>query len=276
MVSSRLFERGALVHCILRNLTARRLVGATLAAASMMMLCRIATPGLASSGGFKTVTNSDSTASIGLPSGWTFAKGSNGFVYVTGPHDERINLGVIVIGKNSGGANVPLSLPFTASPRSKFTAIIQHGAQMQGLPTPQITFAQESRTRLPMCSLFLGGWTAGPKSWKFEGILCSLHPDYLGFYKNIVYLAQVPSSRAADDRALVEKIVTSYRVTPAMFKQMIAPYTALPRLPSGSVRMMPGMAPYQDPTNSDCFDYNVIRESPPWEMPMHCGGLQPG
>jgi hypothetical protein len=39
---------------------------------------------------------------------------------------------------------------------------------------------------------------------------------------------------------------------------------------------MPGIAPYQDPTNSDCFDYNVIRESPPWEVPMHCGGTMPG
>ena len=43
-------------------------------------------------------------------------------------------------------------------------------------------------------------------------------------------------------------------------------------LPAGG--MMP--APYQDPTNSDCFDYNVIRQSPPWEVPMHCGGHMPG
>jgi hypothetical protein len=47
-----------------------------------------------------TATTDDKTASVGIPNGWKLAKGLNGFVYVTGPNDQRVNLGVIVIGKN--------------------------------------------------------------------------------------------------------------------------------------------------------------------------------
>jgi len=230
----------------------------------------------------KTATTDDKTASVSLPEGWTLTKGSNGFVYVTGPSDERINLGVLVIAKNapsaSGnqGGEVAFALPFSASLKDKFTAVMQAGAAKQGLPQPQITFAGQSSTKLPMCSQFLGGWTAGGQAKKFEAVLCSLQPDYLGLYKNLVFLAQVPASLAAKDRPIVEQIVLSYRVTPTMFKKMLAPYTPAPPPSSGGgMPAMPAMAPYQDPTNSDCFDYNVIRESPPWEVPMHCGGWQP-
>lgn len=231
----------------------------------------------------KTVSTDDKTASVGIPSGWTLAKGANGFVYVTGPNDERVNLGAIIVAKNgppapgSPGSDVAFALPFSASMQEKFTTILDAGAAKQGMAKPQITFASATPTRLPMCSRFLGGWTTGSDSKKFEGIVCSLRPDWLGYYKNIVFLLQVPSSRVATDRPIVEKIAASYRVTPTMFKKMLATYTPLPPRPAGGVMpAMPSIAPYQDPTNSDCFDYNVIRESPPWEVPMHCGGTQPG
>jgi len=237
---------------------------------------------VASTSTLKTVTTADRTASVGLPDGWHLAKGSNGFVYITGPNDQRINLGALIVAKNAPaganvGGNAVFALPYSASLRDKLTTIVQLGAAKQGLPQPQLTFASQMRTRLPMCSRFLGGLTQGGQSRKFEAILCSLRPDYLGFYKNLLFFAQIPSNRVAQDRSIVEKIVTSYRVTPAMFKKMLSAYTPLPPRPAPGYRAaMSGMAPYEDPTNSDCFDYNVIRESPPWEVPMHCGGTQPG
>jgi hypothetical protein len=228
-----------------------------------------------------TATTDDKTASVGIPAGWKLAKGSNGFVYVTGPNDQRVNLGVIVIGKNgppgSGtSGEVAFALPFSATLKEKFTTILQAGAAKQGMAKPEITVASENPTKLPMCSRLFGSTTAGSDSRKFEAVICSLQPDWLGLYKNIVFLLQVPSSRAAQDRPIVEQIAASYRVTPDMFKKMLAPYTARPPQPQGgAMPAMPGLAPYQDPTNSDCFDYNVIRESPPWEVPMHCGGIKP-
>jgi|SRR5271166_971719 len=233
---------------------------------------------MASTSALKTVTTDDKTASVGIPSGWTLTKGANGFIAVTGPNGETVSLGALVVAKNANaGSNVSgdvvFALPFSASLKDKFITIIQKGAAKGGLPAPQITIASETQMKLPMCSQFLGGWIAGQKSSKFEGIVCSLQPDYLGLYKNLVFLAQVPSSLAAQERATVEQIAQSYRVTPAMFKKMLSSYTPLPPRPIPGA--MP-IAPYQDPTNSDCFDYNVIRESPPWEVPMHCGGYQPG
>jgi len=228
----------------------------------------------------KTTTTSDKTASVGLPDGWKLAKGANGFIYVTGPNDDRINLGALILAKNAPAGSgisgdVRFALPFSASLKDKFTAIIQGGAAQQGGPAPQLTFASQTPTRLPMCARLLGGINAGGQSRKFEAIMCSLRPDYLGFYKNIVFMANIPSNRVSQDRALVEKIVMSYRITPAMFKRLLSAYTPLPPAPVGGAPAYVG-APYQDPTNSDCFDYNVIRESPPWEVPMHCGGTQPG
>jgi hypothetical protein len=232
----------------------------------------------ASAPSLHAVSTADKTATVSIPSGWTLAKGANGFVYVHGPNDERISLGALVVVKNASGGSVSgevaFAMPFSATLRDKLTQILQTGAQKQGMAVPQITYARQSQTRLPMCALFLGGWTAGGDSRKFEAVICSLQPDYLGLYKNVVFLAQVPASMAAQERPLVQQIVSSYRVTPTMFKKMLAPYTPLPpHPPAGS---MPALAPYQDPTNSDCFDYNVIREDPPWEVPMHCGGTQPG
>jgi hypothetical protein len=233
----------------------------------------------ASSVALTTATTGDKTATIGIPAGWTLAKGSNGYVYVTGPNDQRINLGVIVIGKNAAAGSslqgeVAFALPYSTSLKDKFTTILQAGATKSGMPQPQVTIASATPTKLPMCAKLLGGLTASGSSNKFEAVICSLKPDFLGLYKNIVFMAQVPASRAAQDRPLVEQIVMSYRVTPAMFKKMLAAYTPLPPMPSASLTS--GLAPYQDPTNSDCFDYNVIRESPPWEVPMHCGGTMPG
>jgi hypothetical protein len=228
----------------------------------------------------KTATTSDKTASVGLPDGWKLAKGGNGYIYVTGPNDDRINLGALIVAKNAAAGtgvsgDVRFALPFSASLKDKFTTIIQTGAAQQGAPVPQLTFASQSPTKLPMCARLLGGTTDGGQSRKFEAIMCSLRPDYLGFYKNIIFMANIPSTRVAQDRALVEQIVQSYRVTPAMFKKLLSAYTPLPPAPVGGASSYIS-APYQDPTNSDCFDYNVIRESPPWEVPMHCGGTQPG
>jgi hypothetical protein len=239
-----------------------------------------AAPMNAASVTLKTVSTDDKTASVGVPSGWKLAKGSNGYVYVTGPSDQRINLGVIVIGKNAAPGSdlqgeVAFALPYSSSLKDKFTTILQAGATKSGMPQPQVTIASTTQTKLPMCSKLLGGFTASGNSTKFEAVICSLKPDFLGLYKNIVFMAQVPASRAAQDRPIVEQIVMSYRVTPAMFKKMLATYTPLPPMPAGG-GMPAGIAPYQDPTNSDCFDYNVIRESPPWEVPMHCGGTMPG
>ncbi|MGH7648369.1 MAG: hypothetical protein ACREND_09655 [Gemmatimonadaceae bacterium] len=231
----------------------------------------------------KTQTTADKTATVGVPDGWTLTKGANGYVGITGPNDERINLGAIIIAKDAPaatrnpGGEVAFVMPFNASLKEKFTTIVQTGAAQQGMPKPEIAFASEVPTKLPMCSRLLGSSTAGADARKFEGIVCSLQPDWQGFYKNIVFILEVPSSRAAAARPIVEAIAASYRVTPDMFKKMLAPYTALPPRPSGGTApAVPGLAPYQDPTNSDCFDYNVIRASPPWEVPMHCGGTKPG
>jgi hypothetical protein len=231
----------------------------------------------------KTQTTADKTATVGVPDGWTLTKGANGYVGITGPNDERINLGAIIIAKDAPaatrnpGGEVAFVMPFNASLKEKFTTIVQTGAAQQGMPKPEIAFASEVPTKLPMCSRLLGSSTAGADARKFEGIVCSLQPDWKGFYKNIVFILEVPSSRAAAARPIVEAIAASYRVTPDMFKKMLAPYTALPPRPSvGTAPAVPGLAPYQDPTNSDCFDYNVIRDSPPWEVPMHCGGTKPG
>jgi hypothetical protein len=228
----------------------------------------------------KTMSASDKTATIGLPSGWTLTKGLNGFIGVTGPNGEVVSLGVIVIAKNAatGGqttGEVAFTMPYGSTLKDKFTMILQSSAKKAGAPVPQITIASQTQTKLPMCALMMGGWTVNGTARKFEAVVCSLQPDILGLYKNLVFMAQVPATIAAQDRPLVEQIVQSYRVTPDMFKKMLASYTPLP--PASAMHAsMPAIAPYEDPTNSDCFDYNVIRESPPWEVPMHCGGTMPG
>jgi hypothetical protein len=195
------------------------IVFAALAMGSIVLLSTSKTD--AATSALKTVSNSDKTASVGLPDGWKLAKGSNGYIYVTGPNDDRINLGAVIVVKSapagtSVSGDVRFAQPFSASFKDKFTTIIQMGASSQGSPVPQLTFASQMPTRLPMCARLLGSTTAGGQSRKFEAILCSLRPDYLGFYKNIVFIANIPSDRVAKDRAVVDKIVQSYGQTPAL------------------------------------------------------------
>jgi len=256
----------------------------TLAVAGMAIcgaLITSASMTAASTTTLKTVTTADKTASVGLPDGWKVAKGANGYIYAIGPHDDLLNLGALIVAKNapvgtSLTSDVWFAMPYSASLKEKYTTIVQIGAAKQGLPKPELTFASQTPMKLPTCARLIGSATAGGKSRKFEAIMCSLRPDYLGLYKNLLFIVNIPSDRVAKDRAIIEQIVSSYRVTPEMFKKMLAAYTTPPPHPSAGVRAaISGMAPYQDPTNSDCFDYNVIRESPPWEVPIHCGGIMP-
>jgi hypothetical protein len=233
----------------------------------------------------KTVSTTDKTASISLPSGWVLAKGANGFMQITGPNssDEQINLGVIIVAKDAPTGTptqgeVLVALPWNSSLKDKFTTIYQTAASKRGLPDPQITFANEAPTKFQACSRFWGSMHPGQKSLKFEGVMCSLKRDYLGLYKNVFYIAQVPSNLVTKDRSIVEQIVQAYRVTPDMFKKMIAPYTMPPPMPAGGA-MSGSSALYRQASSlqsANCFDYNIIRESPPWEMPSSCGGWQPG
>jgi hypothetical protein len=235
---------------------------------ALALACNVVPLAPAAAASMQTITTADKTASVRVPAGWKLTKGLGGFMSLTGPQGEEINLGVLVVVKNAAAgtpasSGAAFSFPYSASLKDKFTAIVEGAAKKGGTPVPQVTFLGETPTKLPMCSVLLGGMTAGSQQTKFEGIICSLAPDYLGFYKNVVYLASVPADLAAQDRPLVEQIAASYRVSPDTFKKMIAPYTALPPRPltGGGAMPAPAMAPYQDPTNSDCFDYNVIRQS---------------
>jgi hypothetical protein len=242
------------------------------------MCAALTAPLVAAAPALTTKTAADKTASVGIPAGWKVTKGAQGFLAVEGPHGEALSLGVLVIGKNaSSGASgqAAFVLPYSATLSDKLVTILHAGAVKSGMPIPQVTLAGQTPMKLSLCSQILGGWTAGGVASKFETVLCSLAPDVLGYYKNLVFLAIVPASLAAQERPIVEAIAASYRVTPAMFQKMLAPYTAIPKMPAGSAGAMPAVASYQMP-NTDCFDYTVIRQSPPWEMPMHCGGTMPG
>jgi hypothetical protein len=262
-----------------RSLGKQTRIAALAAAMCAALMCAaLMIPVIAAEPAFTTKTAADKSASVGVPAGWKLTTGAQGFLAVDGPHSEHVSLGVLVVGKNASGGvsgQAAFVLPYSAALQNKFVTIVQAGAVKSHMAVPQITFAGVTATKLPMCSQFLGGWTAGGVASNFEAVLCSMAPDVLGYYKNLVFLAQVPASLAQQDRPIVEKIAASYRVTPAEFQKMLAPYTAIPKMPAGSAGAAPALAPYQMP-NTDCFDYTVIRESPPWEMPMHCGGTMPG
>src|ERR1700730_10963735 len=80
----------------------------------------------AATSALKTATTTDKTASVGLPDGWKLARGSNGYIYVTGPNDDRINLGALIVAQNTPAGtgvsgDVKFALPFSSSLKDKFT-----------------------------------------------------------------------------------------------------------------------------------------------------------
>ncbi len=256
-------------------------------------------PGAADAVSVRPYTSPDKMASARVPAGWTVVRGDHSVIALAGPHGEKVSLGVTVIVLNAGpGARPPTStagvafnLPYATDIKDKFVAIWQYGAAAKGHAAPQFTFATGTLLRvapiLGQCARASG--SVGDDSdvpAKFETVMCSLPPDFGGAYKNIIIYAQVPASLAAQERALVEAVMKSYRVPRAILAKKLGPVYATPRIPVGAMGGSPaiGGAPAMGSiwsqaraadTAADCLDLGVIREIPDNELPVKCGGSGP-
>jgi hypothetical protein len=233
-------------------------------------------------------TAPDKTASAGIPPGWKVTKGAQTDIVMTGPHGESIFLGRTIVAQNgafgrSASAGVDLSMPYSADLAQKLTMMFQAGATAAGAAAQQITITSATPIALPaalgQCGRFIGKSTGTKGAMTFATSMCSLPADSRGLYKNVFKLAEAPSSVAAQEGALAQAVFASYRVPAPMLERKLAPVTAPPVVrqgmaPPGAARAGVIAVP-KDPTNSDCYDLVLIRETPTNELPRHCGGTAP-
>ncbi len=237
----------------------------------------------------KPYTTPDKSASAGVPPGWKVTTGAQTDIVMTGPHGETIFLGRTIVARNaafnagqrpSGG--VDLSMPYSTPLAQKLTTIVQAGATAGGAQAPQISIT--SATSIPLlpalgqCGRFIAKAAGGAKgSMTIASVMCSLPVDSGGLYKNVFKLATAPTGIAAQEASLAQAVFSSYRVPAPMLARKLAPVTPVPVAHGAAPPAeRPGMLTVPaDPTNSDCYDLVLIRETPTYQLPRHCGGTAP-
>jgi hypothetical protein len=238
-------------------------------------------------------TAPDKSAQAGVPPGWKVARGAETVVVLSGPQGEAISLGLTFVVRNaafqpgqpaSGG--IDLSMPNSASLSQKFTMLEQHGAAANGVTDPQVKVASDTPIQLSFpnvhCGRMAGSFISRTGPVAFGLLMCSLPLDAGGTYKVMMKLAQAPPAIAAQEKAMAGAVFASYRVPPAMLTRKLAPHNSPPPPPrpngvgsGGGMPSIPGYSP-NDPIQNGCFDLEVIREEPNWQLPRKCGGHGPG
>jgi hypothetical protein len=230
-------------------------------------------------------TAPDQSASAGLPPGWKVTKGEQTVIDMTGPQGETIFLGntMIVrdapfqIGEHPTGG-IDLSMPNSSTLEQKFTMIVQDNAAIAGDPPPQLTIASLKPVQvLPaygQCGHVSGTVIQQKGPMAFNALMCSLPLDSGGIYKVILKLAQFPASADAQESVLASQVFATYHISPGMLQLKLAPFTTPPLAP-GAVKtpsISGELQPTYNPTDPECFDLMVIRETPTEQLPKKCGG----
>ena len=254
--------------------------------------CQATTPAASSNIQLTPYTNSDQSASAGVPAGWQVTNGQQAVIQMTGPQGEVVSLGAGVVARNAAfqpgqrAANgVDLSMPYGATLAQKLAMVLQHGAAISGKPFSQFTITSATPLQLPatlgQCGRFVAGFSNQQGPTKLMGVFCSLPLDTGGTYKNIWLLAQAPAAVAAQSAPTAQAIFRSYRIPSAWLQRVLAPHTVAAPISAGAVgaagtmnrSTMLGAAGIDNSAN--CFDLTVLRQTPNYELPQSCGGSKP-
>lgn len=281
------------------QLVSGKLALATVALVVFLSACsRGSSAGAQASGGSSSTapqltpyTAPDQSASAGVPPGWNVTKGTDTVITMTGPNSETILLGNTLIvrnapfqlGQHSNG--IDLSMPNSDTLAQKFTMAMQQGAAIGGQPAPQISITSATPMQLPaslgQCGRIIASSTSASGPMTIVALMCSLPVDTGGTYKVMFKLAQAPPAIASKEGAIASAVFASYRVPSAMLQRKLAPNTPSPAATAASIKamnnatssMINSMAGANNSAN--CFDLAVIRETPTYQLPRSCGGMQP-
>lgn len=234
-------------------------------------------------------TAPDQTVSAGVPPGWKVTKGGDTVVVMTGPNKETIFLGTTAVVRNGPfqpgqrlGGGLDMSMPNAASLPQKLTMIMQNNDALNGTGPLQMNITSATPVPVPaalgQCGRFAASVSDARGPMTVGVLMCSLPIDSGGIYKVIFKLASAPPSVATQEHATAAAVFASYRIPAQMLQRKLAPHTAAPVMPAGGMVMpapVGGIGLPSDPTNSDCMDLIVIRETPRYQLPRHCGGTAP-
>jgi len=228
-------------------------------------------------------TAPDQSVSAGVPAGWNVTKGANGVIQMSGPQGEVISLGngvFVMNGPFQPGqrANGPISMtmPYQATLAQKYAMVWQEASAQAGDPTAQVSIVSATPIALgnvAQCGIFLGKQTNAKGASNFESRFCSLPMDTNGVFKLFWMNASIPAALAAQERAIAEAVLASYKPSLASLQLILQPATP-PMLPpgaSGGGGMSPGeYGERKADETANCMDEGVIREEPEWRQPPYC------
>lgn len=234
----------------------------------------------------QTYTAPDQSASVGVPAGWKVTKAQYAVIQMSGPNGEMISLGNGLFAKNGpyqpgekASGLISITMPNQDTLAQKVAIVWEQAAAAGGDPTERYTIT--SATPLPLgsiaqCGVFLGSQTNAKGASNWELRFCSLPMDTNGIFKIFYVGAVLPASVAAQERAMAEAVLSSYKPSAASLKQILQPTT--PPLPPMSVAA-PGVGAIESSTayaermsdeSSTCMDEGVLRQVPENQLPPYC------
>lgn len=236
-------------------------------------------------------TAPDHSASAGIPPGWKVTQGSESLIRMSGPAGETVALGLAVVAHNGPfqlaqmpANGIDLSMPYTANLTQKLGMIVEHAAATSGSAVTQVTLKSSTPIQVPpmlgQCGRIVATYTDQKKgALETMAVICSLPPDAVGNYKNIMLAALAPATVAEQSAPAAQAAFRSYRVPPAWLQRKLAPWdTPAPMAAGGGGSsamaeelMRETAAQTAGSLNSaNCFDLSVLRNTPDRLLPPSC------
>jgi hypothetical protein len=181
----------------------------------------------------QTYTLPDKSASAGVPAGWKAKGGGAGMIVLSGPQDETITLGQIVLAHDGpfqvgqkGPDGASITMPSSAKLSNKLLMIFEQTAAINGEAAPQIKFLYGSLLQVPAAMGQCGVFVVSNSTSQVNamGILCSLPVDSGKFFKNILIIGAAPTAAAAQTAPTVLAVFKSYRIAPGWSQKILAPF----------------------------------------------------
>jgi hypothetical protein len=255
-----------------------------------------ATPTSPSAPALTPYTASDQSASAGVPPGWQVTKGQQTVIGMTGPGGVNVTLGATFIANNAafqlgqkGSNGADLSMPYASTLAQKLAMILEQGSAISGQSISQFAVASATPIQLPpalgQCGRFVAGFSGAQGPTKIMAVFCSLPLDSGGDYKNVLLFASAPSAAAAEAAPVAQSIFRSYQIPPTWLQKKLAPFnTPPPTSAAGAANSAAEAAMLNRATtnaarsantSANCFDLEVLRETPTYDLPRSCGGTKP-
>ena len=167
-------------------------------------------------------------ASIALPANWRVVQTGVAFIRAQGPNNELAIFGIVVparSGATTASDQTGITQAYSAALQDKFTQSLGWLFARVGQPGVPIKIMSNAAFKAPAAFGSCATYTmllGANGQFAAEADFCSLPADASGNYKNFFKIVGIASADAKAERAMLEAVLSSYRLNIPAIKQQLA------------------------------------------------------